>query len=568
MRRAAAVLLCCVAGCYSGLGLGNSDASSADAAEGGPGPDGGDGADSGGSGGSEPDIPSCADPEVGLTDLRRLTASQYNHTVRDLLGFTDDVAADFSADERIGPFYSNVTAPIGDLQAEQYMDAAEKLALRSIEDLGTLLPCDPTASGEDECAAQFIAEFARKAYRRPVSTDELADLQQVFDSGRAVADFGNGIRLVVQGILQSPYFLYHVETGEGAATDGSMVPLTNHEVAARLSYFLWDTMPDDVLAAAADAGELATADQLTAQVDRMLDDPRAQDGIGSFHLQWLGVDDADDVEKNPAVFPEFSPQLAAAMKAETAQFANYVVLESTGTLTELLTAEFTLTDDPTLLALYGATLPPDHVAGEPVALPAGQRRGLLTQAAVLATHAHPDQTSPVHRGKFVRENLLCHLLPPPPPDVDDNPPAIDPDATTRERFDQHRADPACAACHNLMDPIGLTFENYDSTGAWRTMEGTFDVDASGELVGTDVDGPVANAVAMADKLAMSEQVQQCVARQWFRFAFGRAESSEDACTTDGLDRAFADSGQDVRELIKQLAISTTFRNRRAAPAGS
>lgn len=548
-------------GCYSGLGAGGAGGGGGDAGDG-TADDGGSGADDG----DDTGVPSCADPSVGITDLRRLTASQYNHTVRDLLGITDDVAVDFSPDERIGPFHSNVAAPVGDLQVEQYMDAAEEVASMSIEDLGSLLPCDPTAAGEDECAAQFIAAFAPKAYRRPLAADEITALQQVYADGRAQGDFTNGIRLVVQGILQSPFFLYHVESGQGAVADGTMVALTDHEIAARLSYFLWDTMPDDTLRAAAEAGELQTVAGLHEQVDRMLADPKAREGIGTFHQQWFGVDEVDRAEKNADYFPSFSPALAAAMKQETADFANYVVLDGDAKLETLLTAEFTLTDDPDLLALYGATLPPGHTPGDPIDLPAGQRSGLLTQAAVMTKHAHVDQTSPVHRGKLVRENLLCQLLPPPPPNVNNTPPTVDPDATTRERFEQHSADPECAACHKLMDPLGLTFENYDGVGAWRTMEGVNPIDASGEIIGSDVDGTVSNAVDLANRLVGSEEVHQCVTRQWFRFAFGRAEKPEDACTNDNLDQVFADSGHDVRALIKQLVVSDAFRNRRAEAA--
>jgi hypothetical protein len=251
------------------------------------------------------------------------------------------------------------------------------------------------------------------------------------------------------------------------------------------------------------------------------------------------------------------------MKAETAEFANWVLTEGDGNLTTLLTADFTITEDPTLLALYGVTLPPDHVPGEPVPLDATQRAGLLTQAAVMTKHAHADQTSPVHRGKLVRENLLCQMLAPPPPDVDNVPPEPDPNATTRERFEQHRTDPTCFACHNLIDGIGFGFEHYDADGAWRDMDGVNPVDASGWIVGTDFDGDFVGATVLAQNMAGSELVQQCVARQWFRYAFGRAEQVEDQCTTDALDTAFAEANLDVKALIRQLALSDAFRFRRA-----
>jgi hypothetical protein len=555
-----------LAGCYTGA---NGERSTAGQDAGESADDGvDDGVDDGSdTAGDDGPVGLCGDAEVGLTDLRRLTAAQYDNTIRDLLGIEGNPAAAFSADERVGPFKSNVAAPIGDLQAEQYMAAAEALGYEAVSDLNALLPCDPTA-GEDACAGQFIAEFAPRAYRRPITDAEAASLLEVYNEGKTEADFTNGIRLVVQGVLQSPYFLYHVEFGTGEGSDGSIVTLTEHELASRLSYFLWDTMPDDELFAAADADELSTEEGMTAQVDRMLADPRARVAIASFHLQWLGVDEVEGVEKSPDFYPSFTPDLAIAMREETAAFASAVVLDGDGTLASLLTADYTYTEDPALLAMYGVTLPADHVPGDPVALPAGQRAGLLTQASVMTRHAHANQTSPVHRGKMVRENLLCQILAPPPPEVDNVPPSPDPDATTRERFEQHRADPSCAACHNLIDGFGFGFEHYDGMGAWRDMDGVNPVDATGWVIGTDFDGDFDGAVALAQNLASSELVAECVGRQWFRFAFGRVESSDDECTTDALDTAFAESGQDVKALIRQLVLSDSFRFRRATPVGA
>ncbi|MBX7077811.1 MAG: DUF1592 domain-containing protein [Nannocystaceae bacterium] len=554
-----ATLLC---GCYTGLQGGAGAEGSAGTAG-----DAGDASAGSSDGGTDTDPQAaCADPQVGVTELRRLTQAEYRNTVRDLLGYEGDAADTFSADERVGPFTSNVGAPVSEIQVEQYMSAAESIGEWAAGQLPSLLPCDPAALGEDECANAFIADFAPRAYRRPLQPDELAALQQVYTEGKASGGFEVGVRLVIQGVLQSPWFLYHMEFGSAGVNDGAVIALDDHELASRLSYFLWNTMPDGPLFDAADAGELATEDGLAAQVDRMLADPRARGAIATFHLQWFGVDEVEGVEKNADAFPSYSPALAAAMREETAAFATHVVLDDDGLLASLLTAEYTLSDDPDLLALYGATLPPGHVAGEPVPLPAGQRAGLLTQASVMTRHAHVNQTSPVHRGKLVRENLLCQPLPPPPPDVDNTPPSPDPDATTRERFEQHRADPSCAGCHSLIDPIGFTFEHYDGIGAWRDVEAGAPVDASGELTETDVDGPVDGAVEMAGQLAQSTIVQQCVARQWFRFAFGRFETDEDTCTNDALDTAFTEANGDVRVLIRQLVLSNAFRYRRAEPA--
>jgi Protein of unknown function (DUF1592)/Protein of unknown function (DUF1588)/Protein of unknown function (DUF1595)/Protein of unknown function (DUF1585)/Protein of unknown function (DUF1587) len=554
--------LALLSACYSGLGengsAGGDDDSAGTVATDGAGTD-----DTGGSTGDGP-VAGCEAPSAGVTELRRLTAVQYENSVRDLLGYSGEATLGFSPDERVGPFLSNVGAPVSEVQVEQYMDAAEEIATWSIENVAALLPCDPSVVGEDECATAFIAEFAPRAYRRPLDAAELTRLQQVYADGKAEADFANGIRLVVQAALQSPWFLYHMEFGAAGTNDGELVALTDHELAARLSYFVWNSMPDDTLFTAAGAGELATTQGLQAQVDRMLADPRARDTIAAFHLQWLGVDAIDSLEKNPDTFPGFTPALALAMRAETAAFATHIVLDGDGLFDTLLTADFTLTEDPDLLALYGVTLPPGHVAGDPVPLPADRRMGLLTQASVLARHAHVNQTSPVHRGRLVRENLLCQPLPAPPPDVDNVPPTPDPDATTRERFEQHRADPSCAGCHSLIDPIGFTFEHYDGMGAWRDLEAGKAVDASGELISTDVDGPIDGVLELANKLAQSDDVKRCVTRQWFRFATGRNEAPEDVCTNDALDTTFVESGGDIHVLIRDLVSSDSFRHRRAA----
>jgi hypothetical protein len=554
-----------LAACYTGASDGSVDdaaASDSDVDEGETDAAGEAGSSEGGDDDVDP-AASCEALDVGVTSLRRLTRTQYANTVRDLLGYTGDAAIGFAPDERVGPFLSNIGAPITELQVEQYMDAAETIAAWSMLDTGGILPCDPEVIGEDACAAELIADLAPRAYRRPLAASELERLQTVYADGKARNGFTGGVGLVVQGVLQSPWFLYHVELGEADAEAGVVVQLSGHELASRLSYFVWGSMPDDVLFAAAAAGELDDPDALAEQVDRMLEDPRARDTIASFHLQWFGVDEIDGLEKHAEYFPTFTPELALAMREETAAFASHVVLDGDGKLDTLLGADFTLTEDPELLALYGIALPADHVAGQPVALPGEQRMGLLTQASVLAEHAHVDQTSPVHRGRLVRENLLCQPLPAPPPDVDNVPPSPEPDSTARERFEQHRADPSCAACHSLIDPLGFTFEHYDGIGEWRDLEAGAPVDASGELIATDVDRPLDGALELAAALVQSDDVKRCVTRQWARFALGRAEQDGDQCTSDALGNAFVESGGDIRGLIRELVLSDTFRHRKA-----
>jgi hypothetical protein len=366
-------------------------------------------------------------------------------------------------------------------------------------------------------------------------------------------------------MLQSPDFLYLPELG-GEIPQGELVALDGHELASRLSYFLWSSMPDDELLDAADS--LADPEVLEAQTRRMLDDPRARESIAAFHTQWVGLHNVDELFKDPALFPMFDDATKAAMAAETARFAEYVVFEDDARLQTLLTAPYSLIDPP-LFAIYGMDEPPEHDPAQPVMLDPSQRGGLLTQPGFLAVHAHHNQTSPVHRGVAIRRNFLCQDLPPPPADVDNTPPPIDPDSTTRERFEQHKSDPTCAACHVLIDDVGLAFEHYDPVGTWRTMDGTGQVDASGELVGADdANGPFYGALELGEKLAASTMVRECVAQQWFRFALGRSLDDDDECASQQMRAAFESSDFDIRELLVAVITSPSFRYLRVEEGGA
>ena len=549
-------------GCYDGVsGTGDAGLTEGVSAAG----EGG----SGSSDGESDDGPegACADPAVGVSPLRRLTRSQYNNTIRDLLGIEGDPASELAPDEKVGAFFSNSTAPVGELLAEQYMRVAEDLADTAVADLDALVPCDPASDASAACGEAFVDEFGLRAFRRPLYADERDALVGLFEKGRTEVDFSEGVRLVILAALQSPQFLYHLELDLPDTEAGDVVSLEPYEVASRLSYFLWDSMPDDELLRAAGSGDLDTTEQLRAQAERMLDDPRAADAIESFHMQWLHIDAIGTLEKNPDAYPAFDTALRDAMALETRRFADWVIRFDDGRLETLLTAPYSFLDGP-LFDLYGVTQPAGHDPTMPVELDPTQRAGLLTQASVLARHAHADQSSPVHRGKLVRENILCTPLAPPPPEVDVIPPPLDPDATTRERFDQHRSDPSCAACHNLIDPIGFGFEHYDGIGAWRAMEGDKAVDASGELIGTeDIDGEFDGAPELARRLAESEQVRACVAEQWFGFAFGRSPADDDECSFDTMALAFAESDHDIRELLVAIVTTDAFRYRKRQEGG-
>lgn len=549
-------------GCYTGLGTGAHEGG--DAGEG----EGGTASEATAEGGSDDGVPGgCDTVDVGHSPMRRLTRVQYRNSVRDLLGVEIDVAV-LPEDERadaVGPFASNVLAPVSDNVVRDYMNAAEQaiaLALAGeAPPLTSVLPCDPGVTGEAACAHEFIVAFGRRVFRRALTDDEVADFDAMFAAAAVDEGFAGGIGLVAETMLQSPDFLYLVELGT-ADGDADVVALRDDELAARLSFFLWSSTPDDALLDAAATGALQSADGLRAQAERLLASDRARDSIASFHSQWLKIDRLPETEKSPEQYPDYDPTLASAMVRETEDFADWVLRAGDGRLTTLLTASSTIAD-PRVLALYGDV----EVDAEGVAhLDATQRAGLLTHASVLAAHAHPDQASLVRRGALVRRNFMCQNLPPPPPDVDVTPPPLDPNTPTRERFDQHRDDPSCSGCHDLIDEIGYGLLAYDGLGRRMQLDGNQPIDESGRIVGIDdgSDGSFVGPVELAAHLAASSTVRDCVAEQWVTFALGHPLGDADDCTVDGLTQAFATSDGDIPELLISIVTSDAFRYRRIA----
>lgn len=501
----------------------------------------------------------CSKTQVAFSPLRRLTREQFDNSIRDLLGIQGQPSLALTPDEKLGTFNSNSAAPVTRLSIEQYRDVAEQLAAASVaQNLDTLAGC----SGTDQnaaCADRFIQSFGRRAFRRPLLTDEAARYRGLFDANVA-RGFAEGIRVVLEAMLQSPSFVYHLELSP-APSGAGVAPLGGFEVAERLSFALWNSVPDAELLDAAGTGKLDNVDGLRAQAERLLVSDRAKDALSSFHLQWLGLEGLLDIDKDPALFPEFTPALQSAMRDEATGFADFVIRRGDGRLQTLLSAPFTVAGTD-LLKLYGATAAP--AADGTVPLDPTQRAGLLTQAAFLAAHSHANQTSPVHRGLAVRKNLLCTSLPDPPANVNNTPPEPDPNATTRQRFEQHRADPTCAGCHELLDPIGVGFENYDAIGRYRTNENNLPIDAHGELVGT-ASGTFTGAVELAQRLSTSAEVRDCLGKQWFRFSLGRSEGAEDACSLASVKEQFAASDFNVKKLLVALVTSDSFRYRKVEP---
>jgi hypothetical protein len=494
---------------------------------------------------------------IGPTPLQRLTHDQYDNAVRDLLGLVHPAAIPFSADEGDAGFDANARIPVASLQLDEYRRAAADLAARAVAaGPGTLAPCAPGAD-EIKCGAGFIAGFGKRVFRRPLTPAETARYAKLFGAERTARGYASGVQLVIQAMLQSPNFLYRVEVGRSAEVekDGA-IPLTGYELASRLSFFLWNGIPDPALLALAEADKLRTPEQVAAVARQMLHDPRARQMVASFHQQWMEIEGLATATRSD---PAFTPDLRAAMADELLSFSDDVVRQGDGRLATLLTASFTFARGP-LFGLYGLPARGDPATSVRVDIPAVQpRAGILTLPAVMATHAHPDQTSPVHRGLLVRTRLLCTVPPPPPPGVDNTPPSVDPNASARKRFEQHRADPACSSCHSLMDPLGVTFEMFDAIGRFRTTDGNQPIDSASTLTGTvNDDGPANDPLALARRLAAAPEVRDCLARQWFRYLSGRAESELDAPAIAAAVEAMKQSENAIPELLVAYTRTRSF----------
>jgi hypothetical protein len=499
--------------------------------------------------------------ETGRTPLRRLTRTELDNSIRALLQVDAAAATSVTPDEKMGPFYSNAIAPVDELAVEQYQELAARVAVAAAPNMVKVAGCE--LATDAACAARFVEAFGKIAYRRPLEAQEKTELLAAFDAGKAAGDTTTAFKTVVEAVLQSPFFLYHDDTfvSAGGTQHPSVapLPLDPFVLAARLSFFLVGSTPDEALMTAAAQGNLSV-EEVTAQVKRLLASEPATETVGQFHRQWLGVADVQGVDRDTAAYPTFSPELATAAYEETKAFTNYVLRQGDGKLSTLLTSNLAFPSGA-LFGVYGATQPAGYQPGTPVPLDATRRAGLLTQAAFLMKHAHTDQTSPVHRGILVRENLLCGTISPPPANLVVTVPKVTAATSTRQRFAQHEADPVCGACHKDIDPLGLGFENYDAIGQYRTKDGLGDVDASGAFtnVRADLAGPFVGAVQMAQALAKSSEVADCVSRQWFRFALGRVESFDDACTVSSLQTGFDTSSGNVPKLLEAIATSEAFR---------
>jgi hypothetical protein len=506
--------------------------------------------------------PLCANAP-GPAPMRRLTRFEYGRSLADLTGVDPSVAQKLPPDEETMDFDDIAVAySVSALHAEGYLQVAEQAATTLLGDGTRTMSfggCDPTG-GDATCVGAFVGAFGRRAWRRAMTPDEQAAMMQLY-TDTASPGPTDGLTAVVTAMLQSPQFLYRPEPP--AATSQ---PLDGYALATRLAFLLTGAAPDETLLEAAENGDLATETGLLAQTDRLLADNRAGELFVHFASEWWEVESITSIDKNRALYLDWTDATAPAMAQETSMFLTDA-WNNGPTLKTLLTAPVTFAD-ASLAAYYGLAVPSGD-GYQKIALDPTKSAGMLTQGSWLAMHAKADQTSPVLRGKFVRAQLFCDPPPPPPPSVVVAPPVVDPRLPTRQRFAQHTADSFCASCHTLMDPIGFSFENWGPDGVWRDTDADQPVDATGSLTGTDVDGDLDGVPSLASKLAGSAQVATCAATQWFRYAFGRSEqTSGDLCAISALASTL--TGQDgetgdFKKMVRQTVQMAEFRN---LPPGS
>jgi hypothetical protein len=503
----------------------------------------------------------CKTPAVGKSLLRRLTHTEYDNAVNALVGDQTHPAREFPIDTEDGLFDNTATTQtIAELLADQYVDSAATLA-QNVQDVGALVGCSLTDSNAATCVRGFVTRFGRKAYRRPLAADEVTSLIGVFDTAKAASDATTAARAVVASVLASPHFLFRPEFGTASGTVAGSTRLGQYEVGARLSSLIWASIPDDKLLDAAEAGQLSTPAQVAEQARRMLADPKAKPALAAFYEQWLGVKALDATNKDSSVFPTFNDALRDAMRESTRLFVSDVLFQGDGKLSTLLTSTSYFVNQP-LAALYGVSGPADANTFAKVTTNSAERAGVLTLASMLASYARPDESSPAKRGKWVRVRLLCQDLPDPPANI----PVLEPPRegiSTRERFAQHTSNEACSGCHSLIDGLGFGLEQYDGIGRFRTVDRGVAVDSTGEVIKTgDVDMPYEGGAELAAILAQNERVKDCAPTQWLRYAMGRREQADDACSVIALRQAFDASDGDLRELVVALAQTDTFLNYR------
>jgi hypothetical protein len=497
---------------------------------------------------------------AGPPTVRLLSETQYRQAVAYVFGEDIEVASGFAPGLREGGLME-VGAAIGSVSGatvEQYEAIARSIAFQVVDERhrDNLIPCKPAASDkpDDACAEKFYAQVGRLLFRRPVPSEFIA--KQVASAHAATETlqrgFYDGLAYGLAPILVDPRFLFRIET---PSTDDPQ-RLDDYSMATRLSYFLWNATPDEALLDAAEKGELSRSSGLKAQVKRMLDSPRLHEGIRAFFADMLQYERFDSLSKDNTIYPKFSSEFSRDAQEQILRTIAHHLLDKNADYPSLFTTRETFMNR-NLGTIYQVPVP-TKVGWEQVQLPEdGPYAGLLTLVGFTALHSHPGTSSPTLRGKAIREELMCQKVPSPPADVSFSvfQDAANPDLrTARDRLDRHRTEPACAGCHKITDPIGLSLENFDGIGSSRISENDKSIEAHGDLDGV----AFTNAKGLGEAFASNAAVPSCLVRRMFEYGVGRATGSKDRDWMDYLGQEFADDEYKVRALLQRIASSNAF----------
>jgi hypothetical protein len=492
--------------------------------------------------------------------LRRVTHEEYENSLRRLFTTTLTPTTGFPKQAKSNGFTNgSVQQGVGELLAESYFEAAEAVAADVVRNVSTLLACDVATLGQAECGRRFVTRLTTMAFRRTLSATEAQAYQQLLTQATMQIDFNGALEVVVLAVLQSPHFLYHFE--RGTEIRPGLVKLDGSSIAARLATALWQSLPDNELLAAAARGDLDQAAGVATQARRMVADDKSKPVRVRMFSELTRADELGTVTKDLSLFANWESSLRLSMAEESQRFVDSVLSGPSPTIESLFTARHTFVNTA-LARHYGL---PAVTGWQRVDLAGTKRLGLMTQGSILAVSAKTNQSSPTLRGLFVRENLLCDTPPPPPQNANIVPPDPRPGATTRERFAEHQANPDCAGCHQLMDPIGLGFENFDAVGAWRDTDEGRPVDASGDVIGSTAEGAFNGVEQLATRLATTRDLNICMSKQHFRYFLARHEFDDDTCSLYRIEKAMTGPTVSLPELVVSIVSSDSFRYRKVDP---
>ena len=492
----------------------------------------------------------CEEASPARRVLRRLSHQEYNNTIQDLFGLTGTWSSNFAGDNVSHGFDNAVTLQVSPLLLDQYSNAATQIADDILtQGIQNQIQC---GTWNRDCAEQFLSDKGTEIFRRPLSEADIERYLSMYDFVEEDG-FDDAMKWMIASLLQSPHFLYRSELG--VEDEDGWFGLTSWEIATELSYLFWQSTPDGELLELAAEDLLRDSTIVSEQVERLASSSRSSEVMVEMGMQWLGVRGLEFVAKDSTLYPELTDELRDSMSMETELFLATSFQEDVP-FSLLLTDQSTRID--TALANHYGVQHEGTTELATVDFSTEDRfGGLLGHASLLTVHALPSSSSPIHRGLLVREHFLCQELPPPPANLNTSPPEVDPDSSTRERYEQHSSDAACSGCHDQIDPIGFGFEHYDGIGRWRTLDGIHSIDASGAILNSDQsDGTFYGVEELSSLLADSSEVSSCYVQQWFVYGTGQGdmEIPEVSCGVEAATEEFVAQGSTVQSALKSLTL--------------